>query len=81
MAEDLVQLDTFHRHGRYLGYPDCCINAFCTLAHIGSPKRKFHGTGFTPCLTCHETKTEAQILEEIDRNRLSPIPFPEYRGC
>lgn len=69
-------LETWHRHGRYFGYPDCCINAFAMFDHIGKPKRKLWGTGFVPCYTCDQTKTEDQLKEEIERNRLCPIPFP-----
>ena len=69
--------DTFHRHGRYFGYPDCCIDAFTRFEHLGQPKRKLHGTGFVPCLVCEESKTIDQLKEEIERNRLCPIPFPD----
>lgn len=38
--------------------------------------RKLKGTGFVPCAVCN-LKSEEEILEEISRNRVCPVPFPE----
>lgn len=57
------------KQGMLFGYPQCCIEAFLTLNHLGSTERKLHGTGFIPCVCCNITKTEEQLIQEINSNR------------
>lgn len=66
--------------GRYLGYPDCCIESFILdltdqsrIANRG--KRKLTGTGYIPCAVCNK-KTIKELKEAIVANRLHPEDFP-----
>lgn len=64
------------KQGMLFGYPDCCIEAFITLNHLGSDARKLNGTGFIPCAKCNHTKTEEEMIYEINLNRyLGYKPF------
>lgn len=69
--------------GRYFGYPDCCIMEFLeymsTYSKGKTPrreKRKLYGTGYVPCKKCN-TKSEEQLLANIDKNREHNKAFPE----
>lgn len=75
--------------GRKLGYPECCIAAFHIKSHIVSPRvggcgpkerRKLWGSGFVPCRECHQTKTEVQLILEINANRQIATPFTGRRA-
>lgn len=61
--------------GRYYGYPECCIESFINLEHLGSPDRKLKGTGYVPCAKC-DSKTEVELIDIINSNRKAPRPFP-----
>lgn len=67
------------KQGKLFGYPDCCIEAFIALQHWndGSP-RKLHGTGFIPCVCCNITKTEEELVYEINLNRCKE--FKPFKG-
>ena len=70
--------------GENFGYPKCCIDAFVNtydnfndLSYDdGRSERKLFGSGFVPCVKCHETKTEQQLVDEINANRKFPLRFP-----
>lgn len=68
-------------NGKYFGYPQCCIFEFVGLLHLldgpDSGPRKLSGTGFIPCKSCNEKKTEDQLRREIAANRMCPVPFPD----
>lgn len=56
--------------GKMFGYPKCCIESFIELRHLKSGRiRKLNGTGFIPCATCNELKTEEQMIEQINKDR------------
>lgn len=65
-----------YRLGRQLGYPDCCIYAFCTEDYVTRPTRKFDGTGYVPCEECNK-KTEGELFSEISKNRKCDTIFPQ----
>lgn len=67
---------TWHDFGRYFGFPECCIESFSTLEHVGGPPRKLYGTGYIPCPECNK-KTKRQLLATIKKTRLARKPFPE----
>lgn len=72
--------------GLWLGYPLCCIGNF--IERVGAfregrfdeipQNQKLDGTGFVPCPTCHATKSEETLREEIVACRVCEQPFPEY---
>ena len=68
--------DNFYIFGKYFGFPDCCIESFYTLEHVGGPPRKLSGTGYIPCLKCNE-KTEEELIAAIQENRECKTPFPK----
>lgn len=70
--------------GKYYGFPKCCVQAFVKHnIEIGFGYadfvgiRKLHMTGFVPCTHCNDTKTESELLSEIENNRICKIPFPQ----
>lgn len=69
--------------GVYYGFPLCCIHQFVNgelthrLPEWQGRTLPLDGSGFVPCVKCAVEKTEEQLIEEITRNRLSPIPFPD----
>lgn len=79
---NMIEVVKRNRHwwiqaGLQFGYPLCCINAFCNMAHVGGSVRKLNGTGFVPCKVCNQTKTEAFMRDEIQKARDPSIPpFP-----
>lgn len=65
-------------YGIYFGFPHCCIREFGDRMSIFQPapkNRKLKGTGFVPCEHCTQ-KSEAQLISEINSERLCPTPFP-----
>lgn len=60
--------------GKYYGFPACCIHDFHLGKNDGTP-RKLDGTGYVPCPECNK-KTEQELIQAINLNRLEPIPFP-----
>lgn len=74
--------------GRYLGYPDCCIEAF--VSHAQSNYRdtsdavlerthpKMHLRGYIPCNDCFNTFTEDELIARIQERRQHPEPFPHF---
>ena len=74
----------FREDGKNLGYPQCCIDEFVAtydnfedLSYDdGRSQRKLFGSGFVPCVKCHETKTEQELVDEINANRTFLSPFP-----
>lgn len=61
--------------GKYFGFPQCCTSQYEKDKSLNE-FRKLDGTGFLPCLTCHTEKTEAELLESIQQNRICKTPFP-----
>ncbi len=76
------QVKQWRAHGKAFGYPECCIDDF--VEFISGPILSFRkprlldGTGFVPCRVCNTTKSEEELVAEINANR-SPDqkPFPE----
>lgn len=72
--------------GLWLGYPLCCIRNFAhRIAAFREGRfddipqqQKLDGTGFVPCPTCHASKSEDALREEIAACRVCTQPFPEY---
>lgn len=65
--------------GVMLGYPDCCIADFLnriTGNSVKITKRKLYGTGFVPCEHCNRTKSEKELINEINANRKIKQRFP-----
>ena len=61
--------------GKQYGYPQCCIDEFLQLKHLGDGPRKLCGTGYIPCVECNK-KTEQELIDVINANRTHPTPFP-----
>lgn len=63
--------------GLLFGYPQCCIESFLELRHLKHGiVMKLYGTGFIPCAKCNITKTEEQLIQEINKNRCKEFkPF------
>lgn len=65
------------KRGKEFGYPDCCILEFIEgmiKTHSGIPKVlpkdfKLKGTGFVPCTSCNKTKSEDELVNEINLKR------------
>lgn len=68
------QLDKWKIIGKQFGYPQCCIDAFVKLEHIGC-ERKLTGTGYIPCIEC-DKKTEEELIMIINANRTHSTLFP-----
>jgi hypothetical protein len=68
-------------YGRYLGYPDCCIEAFGDVAipFILRPEisRQASFEGFLPCPSCAKKLLAGDITynELINPNRKCSVPF------
>jgi len=63
--------------GEFLGYPDCCIQAF--LKRDKKPTSfKLRGTGYIPCEECNKLD-EKTLIERIQSKRKCPVPFPKAR--
>lgn len=65
-------------YGIYFGFPTCCIQEFnerMTVLARAPKDRKLKGTGFVPCKHC-TLKSEAELIAEINSERLCPTPFP-----
>lgn len=68
--------DWWQEAGKQLGYPQCCIDSFCNLEHLGEPDRKLTGTGYIPCAACN-TKSIQALFDTINLNRDPNLPpFP-----
>lgn len=68
--------------GKAFGYPECCVADF--VAFISDPMQSFRkprlldGTGFVPCQVCNTTKSEEELIAEINAKRRPDLkPFPE----
>lgn len=59
--------------GRWLGYPECCIEAFLTQDE--APVTAYEGTGYIPCVECRK-KSMRKLLTEIAIRRKCDTPFP-----
>lgn len=76
----LYSLNHVALFGRYYGFPSCCVKDFVdgkSHAYRLRKKRHLDGTGFIPCYQCQRKKTATQLMEEIQRNRICSLPFPE----
>lgn len=69
---------SFVRLGRYYGYPECCINAFCKTTNLTKEQQKVHGgTGFIPCPQHSiEILNGAIKIEDLIVNRQCEKEFP-----
>lgn len=61
-------------HGKYYGYPSCCIDAF--LKGNQNFHNSFVGTGFLPCNSCSK-KDPNEVMKIINTNRICPTLFGE----
>lgn len=61
-------------HGKYYGYPSCCIDAL--LKGEQNWDNVFVGTGFLPCNSCSK-KDPNEVMKIINTNRICPTPFGE----
>lgn len=67
--------EAFVNLGLHYGYPQCCIIEFgANLGTVDNSHKKLWGTGYVPCDKCN-TKTEQQLIEEINLNRECPYEF------
>ena len=72
MKDDYSQIRTIM--GNYYGYPACCVEAFEREDHTTRPTRKLSGTGYVPCEACNDKYTEAELIANIDANRVMKSP-------
>lgn len=66
------KLKGWYLHGKYYGYPNCCIEAF--LLGKQSQNSVFSGTGFLPCSECNK-KNPSEVVKIINTNRVCPEVF------
>ncbi len=65
--------------GRYYGYSDCCCNVVLDSAfHVDKSRIAMEKSGFFPCDECNK-KDPVELINEINKRRLSPRPFPQSR--
>lgn len=63
--------------GEYFGYPKCCIDYFFSEDYyLGKFGHLLIGTGYVPCEECSK-KTEEELIEVINLNRVCKTPFPD----
>lgn len=66
--------------GLYLGFPECCIKSFRTRGACDiEGSFPLEGTGYIPCPKCGQ-KSEEELIEAIEKNRMCELPFPEEGG-
>lgn len=71
------EVDKWHLHGKYFGFPDCCIEEFCSPDFVPLLNEPFplNGTGYVPCKECRK-KSVKELVKVIAENRKCPVPFP-----
>lgn len=79
MSNKITEEDYTRKLGKYLGFPDCCVDEFTTEDFVQG-RRKLCGTGYVPCKTCNEGKTEQELVEVINHNRFCPDEFPNWKS-
>lgn len=65
------------KRGKEFGYPDCCIlefvegmvKMFSDVPKVLPKDFKLKGTGFVPCASCNNTKSEDELVDEINQKR------------
>ena len=65
------------KRGKEFGYPDCCIlefvegmvKMFSDVPKVLPKDFKLKGTGFVPCASCNNTKSEDELVDEINSKR------------
>ena len=63
--------------GKEYGYPDCCIlefventiKLFSDIPNVKPKDFKLKGTGFVPCTSCNNLKSEDMLVDEINSKR------------
>ncbi len=77
-----MTIDWWEVSGRYFGYPQCCIEAFCALSHMaefdtGVQVRVSKNSGFIPCTTCADKVERGEVmLKDLITNRAHRKTFP-----
>jgi|688.fasta_scaffold769583_2 hypothetical protein len=76
--------ETWTKHGKTFGYPECCIKDFITRNKVcfNSPSRVQtrvgDGTRFIPCSYCSWKVMSRQCkLEDLIKDRKNIRPFPQ----
>lgn len=70
-----VNNEAFVSLGLHYGYPKCCIMEFALwFGQIDNSHKKLWGTGYVPCAQCNR-KTEQQLIDAINLNRMCPYEF------
>lgn len=68
-------------YGRYYGYPECCIEAFCKKGfnELSPNQERVHKfKGFIPCESHSIQIINGEItLKDLIKNRVCPFPFPK----
>lgn len=84
MAKLSVQAATKKKIGRYLGYPECCLQAFgrdtCQVTKDKHPNGPWWGTGYVPCEACAAkclVNFTLFVEQHIAPRRQAPVPFPQ----
>lgn len=60
--------------GRFYGYPECCVEAFCKGEQVFSTQ--WSGTGFLCCDSCLSV-TYNDMVDKINSRRIAINPFPD----
>lgn len=83
MPEEVLPEYVLHwiKMGRYFGYPECCINAFCTRILLGKyaydEKYNNCNDGFLPCDDHLAQINAGEIkIEDIIEKRICKTPYP-----
>ncbi len=73
----------FEIYGLFFGYPECCVKQFTHDVDngISTKGKKLWGTGYIPCNNCNTTKTEQQLIDNINKRRSYSKAFPSRHPC
>lgn len=67
--------DQWRWFGEYYGYPECCVEEFCSIGEGPFNSNQFTGTGYVPCRHCVTTSCPTDLVKLIGERRVSTIPF------
>jgi hypothetical protein len=83
MTQLSIRAAVHKKIGRFLGYPECCLQAFaqdtCQVTKVKYPNGPWWGTGYVPCSDCAEkclVNFSQFVGQHITPRREAPAPFP-----
>jgi len=72
-----AQVNLGYSLGVYFGYPDCCIQEYCTdiLNNRDPGNRRINGKGFIPCTSHYNQIQLGTPIESLIDKRVSSIKY------